>query len=207
MKYAQKTRSKLTELANLLRGKTSLLIVLQDNPDPDSIASAVALRRLANSLAAVHCSIAHGGTVGRAENRALVRYLNPNMRFLDEIEFAKFDLTALVDTQPGTGNNSFPDSLIPDVVVDHHPFRRATRCAQFVDIRSSYGATATILLEYLNRAGIRLDVPLATALLYAIRSDTQDLGQEASRADIEAIGLLYPLAKAHLLEISSILHS
>ena len=96
VKRDARTRAKLEKLARLLKGKSNLLIVMQDNPDPDSIAAAVALRKLANTLAQVHCSIAHGGTVGRGENRALVHYLNLNLRPFDRIELERFDLTAMI---------------------------------------------------------------------------------------------------------------
>ena len=117
------------------------------------------------------------------------------------MDYEKFDLVAMVDTQPGTGNNSLPPTIEPDIVIDHHPIRRQTRTVTFTDIRSSYGATSTILVEYLIEAGITPDTPLATALLYGIRSDTQDLGREASRLDIEAIEFLYPYANKRMLGV------
>jgi len=199
MKPASKTGPRVEKLIQLLTGKGTLLIVMQDNPDPDSIASAVGLRRLANTAAQVQCSIAHSGTVGRGENRALVNYLNLNLHPMADIDFKKFDLIAMVDTQPGTGNNSLPETQPPGIVIDHHPCRDATRSADFIDIRSGYGATSTILCEYLHEARIAPEIPLATALLYGIRSDTQDLGREATQADIEAIGWLYPLANKRML--------
>jgi nanoRNase/pAp phosphatase (c-di-AMP/oligoRNAs hydrolase) len=199
MRSTNRTQLKLRELTRILEGKIQLLIVMQDNPDPDSIAAAVALRKLANVMTGIQCSITHGGRVGRAENRALVRYLNLNLRPIEDIQFDKFDLTAMVDTQPGVGNNSLPPDVMPDIVIDHHPYQMTTRRAKFSDVRSRYGATATILLEYLRQAKIKPDIQLATALLYAIRSDTQDLGQQAVRADVEAIGMLYPLANKRML--------
>lgn len=201
MRAAEKTGSKLQRLTELFTGKAYLLIVMQDNPDPDSLAATVALRKLAKSLANLQVSIACGGTVGRGENRALVKYLGLNLRACDELDYDKFDLIALVDTQPGTGNNSLPSNIVPDIVVDHHPIRRQTRMAEFTDIRSSYGATSTIFVEYLIEAGITPDTPLATALLYGIRSDTQDLGRESSRYDIEAIEFLYPFANKRMLGV------
>jgi nanoRNase/pAp phosphatase (c-di-AMP/oligoRNAs hydrolase) len=174
---------------------------MQDNPDPDCIAAAVALRKLANSLANLQCSIACGGTVGRGENRALVKYLGLNLRACAELDYGKFDLVGMVDTQPATGNNSLPENVVPDIVIDHHPIRRQTRTVTFTDIRSGYGAASTIFVEYLIEAGITPDTPLATALLYAIRSDTQDLGREASRFDIEAIEFLYPFANKRMLSV------
>jgi nanoRNase/pAp phosphatase (c-di-AMP/oligoRNAs hydrolase) len=200
-KAAGKTLRKLQKLREEFAGKTYLLIVMQDNPDPDSIAAAVALRKIANSLANLQCSIACGGTVGRGENRALVEYLGLNLRNCAEIDYSKFDLIALVDTQPGTGNNSLPKDILPHIVIDHHPIRRLTRTVSFTDIRSSYGSTSTILVEYLIEAEIVPETPLATALLYGIRSDTQDLGREATRADIDAIELIYPLANKRMLSV------
>lgn len=201
MRSSEKTGPKLQKLTELLTGKSYLLIIIQDNPDPDSIAAAVALRKLANSLANVQCSIGCGGTVGRGENRALVKYLGLNLRACGEIDYSKFDLVATVDTQPGTGNNSLPEEVRPAIVVDHHPIRRLTRTVPFTDIRSNYGSTSTIFVEYLIEAGITPETPLATALLYGIRSDTQDLGREAARADIEAIEFLYPFANKRMLSI------
>jgi len=201
MKAADKTSFKLQRLTELLTGKVYLLVVVQDSPDPDSLAAAVALRRLAKGLANLQCSIACGGTVGRGENRALVNYLNLNLRPIREIDYSKFDLIAMVDTQPGTGNNSLPETILPQIVIDHHPIRRQTRMVPFTDVRSGYGATSTILIEYLIEAGITPDTPLATALLYGIRSDTQDLGREAARADVEGIEFLYPFANKRMLSI------
>ena len=199
MEESKKTRLKYPKLVKLLQEETSLLIVMQDNPDPDSIAAAVAVRKFANTVAGLKCSIVHGGTVGRGENRALVQYLNLNLLRCSQIKFEQYDLIAIVDTQPGTGNNSLPQNIFPDIVFDHHPFKKTTRLCEFYDVRREYGATSTILLEYLFKAEITPDVPLATALLYAIRSDTQDLGREAAQADIRAFELLYPVANKRML--------
>jgi nanoRNase/pAp phosphatase (c-di-AMP/oligoRNAs hydrolase) len=198
-KNQQLTQDNLSALKGLLKGKKRMAIGMQDNPDPDSIAAAIALRKLVHHFSNVDCSFLHGGSVGRAENRALVKYLNINLRHFEEVKLENYDLKALVDTQPGTGNNSYPDDWTPDIVIDHHPDRKATRGAKLHDVRKGYGATATILLEYLFAANIEPDVPTATAILYGIRSDTQDLGREACRADIEAIGYLYKTANNRML--------
>jgi len=197
MKQAE--ADKFEKLSAVLRGKHDMLIVLQDNPDPDAIASAAALKELANQRFDVACSVAHGGVVGRAENRAMLKYLGLNMRRDEEVDVSKFDVIAMVDTQPGTGNNFLPNDIVPDVVIDHHPIRRLTRSARFTDVRNEYGAASTILLEYLARAGIQPEMPLATALLYGIRSDTQDLGRDAVKQDIDAVTALYPMANKRQL--------
>lgn len=195
----RKTQKKLAQLREIFKDNKTLLIVLQDSPDPDSIASAIALRKLANSLADIQCSLVYGGRIGRAENRALVRYLSINLRPAADVDFQGYDLIAMVDTQPWAGNNCLPVQLEPDIVMDHHKCRRRTRQCRFTDIRSRYGATATILFEYLQAAAVEIDSSLATAILYAIRSDTQDFGRDTTQADMDVVMAVYPLANKRIL--------
>ncbi|MGD0551271.1 MAG: bifunctional oligoribonuclease/PAP phosphatase NrnA [Sedimentisphaerales bacterium] len=199
MSRRNKTRDRLEKLKSLWAKGESLLIVMQNNPDPDSIAAACALRELANRAAGLNCQFAYGGTIGRAENRELVHYLGFTFHPFSQIKHQKSDLIALVDTQPDAGNNPLPEGVQPDIIIDHHPAIEASRGVAFADIRENYGATSTIMWEYLREAKIIPDMPIATALLYGIRSDTQDLGREATRVDIDAIGSLYPLANKRML--------
>lgn len=199
MDRLERTREKLEKLKTLWSNYKSLLIVMQDNPDPDAIGAASALRELANKTAGISCKLSYGGTIGRAENRELVHYLGFNFYPFGRVDYSGFDLIALVDTQPATGNNPLPADVLPDIVIDHHPFRKATSSASFTDIRKNYGSTSTILWEYLSAAKISPETPTATALLYGIRSDTQDLGRESTRADIDAMEALYPLANKRML--------
>ncbi len=199
-KKAQRdSADKVKQISSLLSGRKRMLIGMQDYPDPDAISSAAGLRALANAVAGVQCSLAHGGIIARAENRALADYLGLNLRPIEEVDAGRFDVIALVDTQPGAGNNSLPAGIVPDIVIDHHPIRRATRSSPFTDIRSRYGATSTIIYEYLAKAGVAVDVILATSLVYGIRSDTQDLGRETTQADINAFLALYPQANKRML--------
>ncbi len=199
MAKTDRTAERFAKLVPMLRHDGTMLIVLQDNPDPDAVAAAAALRVVAHHFGSLQCSLAHGGTVGRAENRALIEYLGLNLRALPQLDVETFDLVAMVDAQPGAGNQSLPATRLPDIVIDHHPIRKDTRACRFTDIRSRYGATSTILLEYLRRAGMTPEMPLATALLYGIRSDTQDLGREATAADIDAVERLYPRVNKRML--------
>lgn len=194
-----RTAQKVDRLLALLEGRSSALIVMQDYPDPDAIAAAAAFKELANAKSSVQCSLVHGGIVGRAENRALVQYLGLNLRGFEDVDATRFDLVVMVDTQPGTGNNSLAASVIPHVVIDHHPIRRLTRRADMTDVRGKYGAASTILFEYLACLNIVPEPPLATALAYGIRSDTQDLGRETTQSDIHAYLALYHLSNKRML--------
>jgi nanoRNase/pAp phosphatase (c-di-AMP/oligoRNAs hydrolase) len=189
----------LERMLEALHGSRRLTIVTHDHPDPDALASAVGLRHLLHVTSQVACSVAYGGTVGRPENRALVRMMklppvNPKAMLPRPGR-----VFALIDTQPAVGNNSLPESVIPRVVIDHHPLRHQTRQVPFYDIRTDYGATATLIADYLVAARAPIDGRLATAICYAISSETQNLGREAAPADIAAYTRLFPIANKRAL--------
>lgn len=194
-----RTAKNAKKLVSLLTGKQSLLILMQDYPDPDAIASAAALQFIAGKLVGVPCTLGFGGRVGRAENRAIARLMEVELEHMGSLDPKGFDAVALVDTQPRTGNNCLPDFMVPQIVIDHHPLRPATREALLFDVRRHYGATSTILYEYLACLGLEPDSRLATGLVYGIQSDTQDLQREACQADIAAFLALYPRANVPAL--------
>ena len=179
------------------RKQPGLVILTHDNPDPDSLAAALGLQRIfaREGLSPV---VALGGIIGRAENRAMVRELA-----IELVPFERLDLGngpddaplfALVDTQPGTGNNSLPAGALADIVVDHHPPRGVQTEAPWYDVRPNVGATATLVYGYLRALEIAVDPMLATAFLYALKSETRDLTREAGDAERQAFLELFPIA-------------
>ncbi|HSE95138.1 MAG TPA: hypothetical protein VLD61_04565, partial [Methylomirabilota bacterium] len=62
-----------------------------------------------------------------------------------------------------------------------------------------YGATATILTEYLRAADTKITERVATALFYGIKADTLHLERGGTRADMEAFAYLYPLANHNMV--------
>ncbi|MGH7546030.1 MAG: DHH family phosphoesterase, partial [Gemmatimonadota bacterium] len=195
----QVTPERLQALAEAFHGARRVHVITHDNPDPDALASAFALVRLIREFTRAKAMIAFGGIVGRAENRAMIDVLKLPVQPAETLKFRSTDAIALVDTQPATGNNSCPKGARVAVVLDHHRRRSETRRARFADVRRAYGATASILTEYLRAAEIRITGVLATALFYGIQSETQDLGREAAPPDIEASLFLYPRVQKHLL--------
>src|SRR5499426_3040868 len=119
-------------------------------------------------------------------------YLNIELVPVSEVRFTGDVQVALVDTQPGRSNNSLPDGVLPVAVIDHHPAYAAYPGVEFLDLRDAYGATSTILTEYLQESRLDIEPKIATALFYGIAAETQDLGREATAADIEASHFLYP---------------
>jgi nanoRNase/pAp phosphatase (c-di-AMP/oligoRNAs hydrolase) len=164
----------------------SILILPHNNPDPDAIASALALQFVLSEKLGVNSSLAYQGIIGRAENRALVRYLEHPLQHITRLDWSEFVPVALVDTQPGVGNVSLPPQSGVVMVIDHHDLDEPQTVANFTDIRPDLGATSTILTEYLQAAGLEPATPLATALFYGIKTNTLGLGRNASPADIAA---------------------
>lgn len=177
----------------------SILILPHNDPDPDSIASALALRYLLAQRLGMQAVIAYKGIIGRAENKALVRYLGHPLQRLTNRDLRQSGPIALVDTQPGAGNNALPHNSVATIVIDHHPRREATAAVSFADVRSDVGATSTILTEYLQSADLEPTPPLATALFYGIKTDTMGLGRDASPADTAAYFYLQPLIDVEAL--------
>jgi len=190
----------LPGLARALAGVSSVVICAHRNPDPDSISSALALRYLLEHALGVRAVVAYEGGIGRAENRAMVRLLRLHLRPVESLPAIDWSQVALVDTQPRSGNNSFPRTSRPLLVIDHHP-RLKTTVAPWADIRPGYGATATILAEYLHHSGLAVPAWLATALAYGISSETRDLGRGAGERDLEAYLRIYPKVRKRILAL------
>lgn len=186
------------KMGEALKSTKRLIVLTHDNPDPDSVSSAVALAYIVKNKFNIPSAVRYGGIVGRAENRAMIRVLNLRISPLSEKDLKPGVDFALVDMQPKTGNSSFPKNRKPVIIVDHHPLRKTTK-ADFIDIRTGYGATATILTEYLIESGLEISSAIATALSYGISSETQDLGREASEQDIQAYLALFPKSNKKLL--------
>jgi nanoRNase/pAp phosphatase (c-di-AMP/oligoRNAs hydrolase) len=186
MEGSQEVGEHLESLLKAIDGVAKLLILPHNDPDPDAIASAVALRYLLEQKLGVQSEIAYQGIVGRAENKALVRYLDHPLRRLTYSDLRQSVPIALVDTQPSAGNNAVLPQVKVTVVIDHHTWREETAEVDFYDVRPGLGATSTMLVGYLRDAGIEPPPQLATALFYGIKTDTMGLARGASPEDVAA---------------------
>ena len=189
-----RTLERVQALRDMLDPADDIALLLQPDPDPDGIASALALRQILRRNRATAPIVTFGG-VSRPENVAMLDLLEIDLEVIRPEDLGRFGAVALLDVQP----NVFRDVLpAVDVVIDHHPEQKGYQ-ARFRDIRASYGATSTILTEYCLAAEVVIPQRLATALLYGIKSDTLFLDRETSRADIAAFSYLYPLVNTNLL--------
>jgi nanoRNase/pAp phosphatase (c-di-AMP/oligoRNAs hydrolase) len=181
---------RVVELRTLFEPRERIGILLQPDPDPDGIAGGYALRVLLGRKRPTAPLISFG-EVKRPENRAMIEALGIDVRTVTPEELDEFDGLALIDVQPTVfGENPPARVRSVDAVIDHHP-ERSGYDTVISDIRTGYGATSTILTEYLRAAGMEVNARLATALLYGIKSDTQLLGRETSRDDMAAFSFLH----------------
>ena len=165
-----------------------------NNPDPDAVAAAVALKYLVDQTLGIPSQIGYKGIVGRAENRALSRYLEHPLQLLRMADLHAASHVALIDTQPSFGNNPISTTDNVAVVIDHHQPMEGPVDADFVDVRPAVGSASTMLVEYLRAAKLPFPQALATALFYGIKTDTMALQRGASPIDHKAF--------CHLLEFA-----
>jgi nanoRNase/pAp phosphatase (c-di-AMP/oligoRNAs hydrolase) len=186
---------KVERIRSLFASGKKIHILLQHDPDPDAIGSALALRELLGRNRAT-TPIVTFGSITRPENLAMVRLLDIQVEQISYEDLHKDGARlALVDVQPPYFEK--PLGRV-DLVVDHHPKRIAFK-ARFADLRSNYGATSTIFTEYLRAAGMEPSQRLATALVYGIKTDTLFLERGSNLADLSAFNFLYPLANKAMI--------
>ena len=186
---------KIVERIRSLCGERKVHILLQHDPDPDAIGSALALRELLGRKRAT-TPIVTFGEVTRPENLAMLRLLEIQIERTTYDDLRKDNaLLALLDVQPPYFDKALGTV---DLVIDHHPKRSGFK-AHFTDLRTDYGATSTIFTEYLRAAGMEPSQRLATALLYGIKTDTLFLERGSNLADLSAFTYLYPFANKALI--------
>jgi nanoRNase/pAp phosphatase (c-di-AMP/oligoRNAs hydrolase) len=190
---------KMKEFHHRISPAQSVLILTHDYPDPDCIASAMGMSHLCSFWGIPSRVISFGGFVGRAENRAMIRFLNIEMVPFVLIDVKEFDKIIMVDSFPGKGNVSLSASSSVSAVIDHHPSQLPENATCFYDIRQELGATSTIITKYLLEAGCPVPPKLATALFYGIKTDTGDMRRDVSKYDIECYKYLFDNIDHHLL--------
>ncbi|MBI5624784.1 MAG: DHH family phosphoesterase [Elusimicrobia bacterium] len=192
-------RKLIRELQKRGRGLKSLLIMTHDHPDPDSLASAWALAHLVRHFCRAKTRIVYGGIIGRRENKMMAEQLAIPAFPVKAGELADWPRIALVDTQPAFKNNRFPSRRRrPDLIVDHHP-RHSNTEAECAIIDEAVGATTTLLGEALLSSGVPVPRKIATAMVYGIGSETQNLGREATSRDMKVYQAFW--LKANMKEL------
>ena len=170
-------------------------ILLQHDPDPDAIGSALALRELLGRNRAT-TPIVTFGEITRPENLAMIRLLDIQIDRITYDDLHKDGARlALVDVQPPYFDQRWDGSISLSIIIP----KRTSFKSRFADLRTAYGATSTIFTEYLRAAGMEPSQRLATALVYGIKTDTLFLERGSNLADLSAFNFLYPLANKAMI--------
>jgi nanoRNase/pAp phosphatase (c-di-AMP/oligoRNAs hydrolase) len=177
------------------RTETKLAVRVHRSPDPDSIASAAALKAIAESRD-VAADIVYDGEIGHQENRAFVNLLGIELVSRDDIDIADYDTVALVD-HAKAGDPEAEENA--QIIIDHYEHEH-DHDVEFTDIRPNVSATSTILTKYIQELDLALEQEVATALLYGIRAETLDFKRDTTPADLTAAAYLYPFADHDTLE-------
>ncbi len=166
------------------------------SPDPDAISSAMALRRLLWRKIK-GAMVFYSKPVQRVDNLTLIRTLNVTLYPAQDIK--KYDITkyAIVDSQPH--HDSIFSQYKYSIIIDHHKPGNLSHAA-FVDIRPEYGATASMLTEYVKAARITPSARLSSALFYGIKTDTNNFVREATEQDMKAFRYLFRFANLSVVK-------
>ena len=188
------TRARVQQYQRYLSDADRVLIMLHNDPDPDAMASGLALRNVLRRTKTTAIIGAMQG-VTRPENLRMVNLLDIHVEHMTPESIRAYDRICMVDVQPHYFGGQI-DRV--DLVIDHHP-EQAGYTAVFKDVRADYGSTCTILTEHLRAVDVNISERTATAMIYAIKSDTLFFNRQTNRVDIEAFSYLYPLADPALI--------
>ncbi|MHB8910311.1 MAG: DHH family phosphoesterase [Syntrophales bacterium] len=186
------------KLKSMVRENDTVAILMYGSPDPDAVASAMALREILNQTQPLEkCIFVATEPVIRYQNAEFIREMKVEIQMLDMVDLKEFRLIAIVDAQPTFFGDLLGETK-PQIVLDHHPCKTVWH-ASLADVRPNYGALATIMTEYLLAARAKIPKRLYTALLYGIRSDTVNFERDASLEDIGAYYLNFLRANRQLI--------
>jgi len=185
---------KCKRLQEVVSPDDTLAIII--NADPDSIASALALKRF-YWRKVKKTVIYHVNIIKRLDNLTFVKLLKIDMKNIRNIDQSEITKWAIVDSQPHHSEQFMKFDY--DIIIDHHP-TGAESTGQFVDIKEDYGANCTILTEYLRAADIKPSPRLATALFYGIKTDTDNFVRPSTTNDINAFRYLYQFVDINIIK-------
>lgn len=187
--------NKLEELLQIIHHK-HVFIQMHNYPDQDALASAKGLQVLLASRS-IPATIIYTGRIDKASTLQMIKLLHIDVHKIEDITMTEEDEIIIVDGQKG--NTNVEDFIGDEIAcIDHHPPKDLTQY-RFSDVREDYGACATVISEYLQENHVEISTELATALLYGIKIDTNNLTRGVSDADIDAYCMLYKLADIKIL--------
>ena len=190
-------RPRARMLLELLAGKKNILVTTHQHPDPDALASGLAMCHLLSAkLKGAKVSMAIKGRIGGGINEMFVRLSNLKLLPWDDETLKDFDAIVLLDTQPMFAFSPLPPEIKPLAVIDHHrgKSRKMLSGCDFCDIRTDVGATSSIVFSYFMELEVPIRGELAATLLFAIETDLAGAAGTPGELDQVALSSLTLLA-------------
>jgi nanoRNase/pAp phosphatase (c-di-AMP/oligoRNAs hydrolase) len=201
-RIAEKTATLLKRILQKVDG--TVAIFTHNEPDPDSIASALAFQAICKNEG-VKSKIYYGGEISHQENIELVKLLEIELNQIKneddvKVALANSSKVVMIETAIPSQNNPLPKDMVPNIVLDHHSTAKNVVASDLIDIRSDVGALSTILTIYMQQLDVKLDSKLATALLYALKTDTKSFTRNVSPTDLKAAAFLSPFSDEKIIK-------
>ncbi|WP_302083641.1 DHH family phosphoesterase [Salinibaculum rarum] len=185
-------------------------ILTHPTPDPDAMAAAMAVQHLA-TYTNTDTTIQYPGEIRHQENRAFRTVLDLSAEQIESVADLSSDNVILVDHNSPRGFQG-ANAVEPVAIIDHHP-GDGTEDA-FTDIRTDYGATASILTEYFHALDFEpitqpqetvgddkiLPREVTTGLMHGILTDTGNFTRGCTDAEFNLSKYLYSGIDADLLD-------
>lgn len=171
----------------------NVLIVCHDNPDPDSLASAMAIKQICDSIGQ-NVTIAHGGLIEHQQNIGMVNLLELDLRRIilsweiDDL-LQTSDIVICVDFNKAGANNVLPEYFIPTIIIDHH-LSETRPPGELVLVRPEFAATSSLVATIAMNSNIEISPEIATALAFGIRTDTLGFTRSFNEVDLKALSWL-----------------
>jgi nanoRNase/pAp phosphatase (c-di-AMP/oligoRNAs hydrolase) len=182
--------------------ESKVAIFCHDNPDPDALASALAMEAVCSSLDHIP-TIYHGGLIEHQQNQAMVRLLEIPLRRiildweLDDV-LNEADCIVTVDFHQPGANNVLPEECVPHIIIDHHSSDKPVS-ADVAFLRPEYSATSSLIANLLMNMSVDMTPRLATALSFGIRTDTLSFTRSFNPVDLRALMWLNTWVDSDLL--------
>ena len=189
-------------LLELLKDKKNVLVTTHQHPDPDALASGLAMcHLLGQKLKGAKVGMSIKGRIGGGINEMFVRLSNLKLLPWDDAALSEFDAIVLLDTQPMFAFSPLPAGVKPLAVIDHHrgKSRKSLVDCAFCDIRTDVGATSSIVFSYFMELEVPIKGELAATLLYAIETDLAGAAGTPGELDQVALSSLILMADSRKL--------
>ena len=192
-------QTKLDKLVDILKEAPDEVFIQPHNvPDPDAIASSLGLYYLLSQRGIKKLAIVYDQEIEKANSlKMLEMFKVPIIHASEALTLGTEDWAVLIDTQKGNSNTT---DLPTDEVaaIDHHEFK-GDMGYRFMDIRPNVGSCSAIIADWFFENNIEPPRIIATALLYGIFMDTDNLTRGASDFDINMFYRLYNISDIDMI--------